>query len=130
MGFLIEVDDGAEEAQIHPKAYHLLRFFRNIIANFLESYWLVAHALPGCLENPQPRRDLLKRLQVEGARLYREGEIKRREAISRVNFDNALQFYEERGFLTRDDKGRFALARDARLFLRWERQIRKLLGSS
>ncbi len=128
-GFLVPDGRAQGGVRVHPKADHLLRFFRNGVANFLESYWLVAELLPLVLQSPLSRKDLLRRLQAEGLRMFKEERrLERREAISAVNFQNALQFFEDRGFLGRDEKGRYALRRDARLFGRWAAHIRRLRG--
>ncbi len=75
-------------------------------------------------------KDVAKRLQNEARRSFREGDLLRREAVSAVNFRNAISFFRERGFLGKDDKGRLTLLRSAALFERWAEHIRMLLGKA
>jgi glycerol-3-phosphate O-acyltransferase len=115
-------------ALVHPKAHHLLEFFRNITANFLESYRFVALRGPELLEAPMTEKDLLKRLQQDGQRAFREGDLLFRESVSSVNFQNAIAFFVERGALVRDGK-RLSLRRPKRYFERWTAHLKTLLPS-
>lgn len=116
----------AHSASLHPKARHLLRFFRNVTANFLQSYRFVALRLPDVLAEPANEKDVLKRLQQEGVRAFREGDLTFREAVSSVNFQNAIGFFTERGFVVRDGR-RLSLRRPRRHFQRWADHIALLL---
>jgi len=129
LGLLTPAPEGAQVAIVHPKAHHLLRFFRNVTANFVESYRFVALRLPDVLETAATEKDVLKRLQQEGQRAFREGDILFRESASSVNFQNAIAFFVDRGAVARDGK-RLALRRPRRFFERWAAHLETLLPSA
>jgi glycerol-3-phosphate O-acyltransferase len=87
-----------------PDAYNLssegfrkLIFFAGYIEPFLESYRTVLVYLSGCRRDQQNRSKVLKRILATGYRMYRQGEIRLRESISKANYDNAVNFFGKNG---------------------------------
>jgi glycerol-3-phosphate O-acyltransferase len=71
------------------------------VQDFVESYWIVARALEA-VSAPSTEKELLKRVQDLGERLFLTGDVKRREACQRTTYQNALAWFRERGFLVEE----------------------------
>jgi glycerol-3-phosphate O-acyltransferase len=74
-----------------------LIYFAGYIEPFLESYRTVLVYFAGCRRDNQPRSKVLKRILAIGNRMYRQGEIRLRESISKANYDNAVNFFTKNG---------------------------------
>jgi glycerol-3-phosphate O-acyltransferase len=82
------------------------------VLDFVESYWVVARALES-LTAPIADKDLLKRIHELGEKLFFTGEISRREACVRANYQNAVAYFRERKLIV-EDAGKLRLAGDAK----------------
>jgi glycerol-3-phosphate O-acyltransferase len=82
------------------------------VRDFVESYWIVARALES-LAAPVGDKDLVKRIADLGEKLFFTGEISRREACARANYQNAVAYFRERKLLV-EESGKLRVAGDAR----------------
>jgi glycerol-3-phosphate O-acyltransferase len=73
--------------------------FAGLISNYIESCWVVIRGCSYLCKEPLPEKDLIKKIQGLGAKMYRKGEIRRAEALSQSNFENALHFLQDSGIL-------------------------------
>jgi glycerol-3-phosphate O-acyltransferase len=80
-----------------------LAYFSALVANFIESYWIVLRALSSLPEEIYAEKDLIQRLARFGERLYKIGEVRRPESMSRLNYASALRFFEDKGLIVRKD---------------------------
>ena len=64
--------------------------FAGLISNYIESYWVVVRGCSYLRKEPLPEKDLIKKIQGLGDKMYRKGEIRRAEALSQSNFESAL----------------------------------------
>ncbi len=128
MGLLVPCEGHASSLKVHPKAYHLLRFFHNAIASFLDTYRFAAGCLPALLESQPTRKELVKNLRHDAWVAYRAGDIRRRESISSVTLGNVVDFFIARGFISKDDRGRLGARRAPEKFARWEEQIGRMIS--
>jgi glycerol-3-phosphate O-acyltransferase len=83
--------------------------YAEILRNFVEGYRIAARGLASLLKGPLPPKDLVKRTLTIGDRMFLAGEVVRREAVSRLLFENAHGAFVDQGYLTRDD-GKLRLA--------------------
>jgi len=72
--------------------------------DFVEAYVVAARAVSE-LGGPIAQKELVKRIRELGERLSLTGEMRRREANVDANYQNAIQYFRERGVLA-DDKDR------------------------
>ncbi len=97
---------------ITSAGFRKLKLFSNYMRSYFESYQItlgqLARQKPGDL-NP---KDQLKKIAAHGARMAKSGEIDCKEALSRVNFRNALMFFQSRGIHSRDDEEAIAQYRE------------------
>jgi hypothetical protein len=73
------------------------------VIDFVESYLIAARALEA-LSTPTSDKDLVRRIQDLGEKMFFTGEVRRREACLRANYSNAIDYFKERGVLVEKDK--------------------------
>jgi len=87
-----------------PDTYNLtsagfrkLKFFSGFLKPYLESYWIVLNVLSEePKSNIKPKRQL-KKITSAGNRMYRKKEVSRREALSQINYANAVAYFRSKG---------------------------------
>jgi glycerol-3-phosphate O-acyltransferase len=82
------------------------------VRDFVESYWVAARALES-LATPLADKELMKRIQEMGEKLFFTGEVQRREACARANYQNAVAYFRERKLLAVSD-GKLSVSCDPR----------------
>ncbi len=68
-----------------------------------ESYWIVLNFF---MRNPQNHintKDRLKKIQRRGDRMYKRKEIEHKEALSKINYQNAIDYFTTHGIKGSDD---------------------------
>jgi len=98
--------DGEVFIEIKGKGSRKLKPYADLIHNYLESFWIVVR---GCLylkKAPLNNRDWLKKIMALGERMYKKGEVLRREALSQPNYSNVILCLEDAGLITatKDEK--------------------------
>ena len=73
--------------------------FAGLISNYIESYWVVVRGCSYLRKESLPEKDLIKKIQGLGAKMYRKGEIRRAEALSQSNFESALRSLRDSNIL-------------------------------
>lgn len=97
-----QVESASEPAagfRLTDKGRQELPYFAGLLANFLEAYALVLEHLDRMASGFYPETELLKRLEKHGLRELKTGRIKRREALNRLLYQNALRFLAEEGII-------------------------------
>ncbi len=87
----------------------VLQFFAELVRNFIESYLVTSEALQNYLtRGPKSERDLIKRVNITGQRMLKKKEISRIEALSRINFQNAVELLTHENVLSQftEDEGK------------------------
>ena len=87
----------------------VLHFFAELVRNFIESYLVTSEALQNYLtRGPKSERDLIKRVNITGQRMLKKKEISRIEALSRINFQNAVELLTHENVLSQftEDEGK------------------------
>ena len=69
----------------------------NLLANFVESYWLTLHAAHGLADQKLGPKELVAEIHKVGRGIYAVEEIRRAEALSAVNLRNAVHAFQEEG---------------------------------
>ncbi len=81
--------------EIKGKGTKKLKPFADLIHNYLESSWIVIRSCLYLKKNPLNKRDWLKKIMASGDRMYRKGEVLRKEALSQANYSNVILFLED-----------------------------------
>ncbi len=87
-----------------PDTYNLtsagfrkLKLFSAFLKPYFESYWIVLQCYKQIAHNSLNTKDFLKKIQVKGNRMYRNNEIELKEALSKINYNNAVNFFIAHG---------------------------------
>ncbi len=91
--------------------FRKLRLFAMFVKTFLESYWVVLSYLRHSPAAAEETKDRVRKIASHGSRMYRHKEIGQREALSKVAYENALEFFSSQAF--RGAEGAEALERCA-----------------
>lgn len=86
--------------------YRKLNLYAAFLVPYFESYWIVLNFfMKYTKQSIFDTRDYLGKIQSMGNRMYRLKEVERKEALSKVNYSNAVKFFTSHG-LTEADKDR------------------------
>jgi len=83
--------------------YKKLKIFAGFLNTFFEAYWIVLTYLTMFKGKRDAKKTKLKKIQNMGNMMYKRGEIRRREAVNRVYFNNALDFFSKSGVRSNDE---------------------------
>jgi glycerol-3-phosphate O-acyltransferase len=85
---------------ITPEGFRRLKLFALFLKTYFESYWIVINYFMRNPHDSVPAKDRLKKISARGDRMYKRKQIERKEALSKVNYQNAVDF-----FISKDIKG-------------------------
>jgi glycerol-3-phosphate O-acyltransferase len=87
-----------------PETYNLtsagfrkLRLFARLLKPYLESYWIVLTFLKSSPRDDSTNKDRTKKIMNYGERMYKGKEIERKEALSKIYFQNAIDMFNTNG---------------------------------
>lgn len=103
-----------------PDTYNLtsagfrkLKLFSSFIKTYLESYWIVLSFFMRYPKNFIDAKDRLKKIQSMGNRMFKRKEIQRPEAVSKINYKNASDFFTSHGVRGSEDTEKIEYYADA-----------------
>ncbi len=102
-GRLLEAftEDGHGHYRVTSKGREEMVYFASMLTNFLEAYGVVLNASDILEKKAMTEKEFLAKLRRTGNRLYKQGQVLRREAISQLLFKNAIKFSINNGILTK-----------------------------
>ena len=87
-----------------PDTYNLtssgfrkLKRFSAFLKTYLESYWVVLNLLMLYPKKSIDAKHRLKKIASRAERMHKRKEISRKESLSKINFQNALNFFNSKG---------------------------------
>ncbi len=98
--------DGQTMIEIKGRGNKKLKPFADLIHNYLEAFWIVMRSCLYLKKNPLPKKEWLKKIMTLGDRMYRKGEVLRKEALSQANYQNVILYLEDADLIKsfRDEK--------------------------
>jgi glycerol-3-phosphate O-acyltransferase len=84
--------EGGDGFQITKLGFDKLPVWSGMIKTFLESYWIAARTMGQRKNLEMTEEEVLKKMSYLGRRFYKLGVVEHVEALSRLNFVNALAF--------------------------------------
>jgi glycerol-3-phosphate O-acyltransferase len=84
--------------------FRKLKLFAMFLKTFLESYEVVLGYLRYTSQDAGEGRERIKKIASFGSRMYKKKEIEHREALSKVTYENALEFFTSRGVKGAEDR--------------------------
>ena len=98
---------------ITPAALRDLNLFALFLKTFLESYWIAINYYMRNPQNSVKAKERLKKIAARGNRMYKRKEIDRKEALSKVSYQNAVDFFTSKGIKGSEDSEKIELYADA-----------------
>ncbi|UCD80478.1 MAG: 1-acyl-sn-glycerol-3-phosphate acyltransferase [Desulfobacterales bacterium] len=98
---------------ITPACLRQLNLFSLFLKTFLESYWIVINYYMRNPQNSVKAKDRLKKIGARGNRMYKRKEIERKEALSKVSYQNAVEFFTSKGIKGSEDSDKIEYYADA-----------------
>jgi glycerol-3-phosphate O-acyltransferase len=89
---------------ITSAGFRKLLFFASFMKTYFESYWVVLNVLRRHGRRELVRNECRKKIRTLGSQLYKQREIERREALSHINYENGLKFFNFKGIRGNEDK--------------------------
>jgi glycerol-3-phosphate O-acyltransferase len=77
--------------------FRKLRLFAMFLKAFLESYGVVLAYFQHASQDPADAKERIKRITAVGSRMLKNKEIACREALSKVTYENAVEFFTRQG---------------------------------
>ncbi len=103
-----------------PDTYNLtaagfrkLKLFSSFLKTYFESYWIVLNFFMQNPKSSMKKKDRMKKIENIGNRMYKQKEVERKEALSTVNYSNAIDFFTTNGVKGPNDSGRIKFYADA-----------------
>ena len=88
---------------ITPAALRKLNLFALFLKTYFESYWIVLNYYMRNPNNSVKPKDRLKKIAARGNRMYKRKEIDRKEALSKVSYQNAVELFTSKRIKGPDD---------------------------
>ncbi len=107
LGFMKIQNQATGTYRLSSKGLYGISCFASLIREYFESYWIVLRSIRYLQKKPYSEKDFLKKINSLGQKLFKLELIQRYEAISKLNFQNALKYYTEKKLIqkfTPDDK--------------------------
>lgn len=83
--------------------FRKLKLFAGFLAAYFESYLVALNHLLWAPKNSLQAKDRIKKIEARGRRMYKRKEISRREALSKVTYENAIDFFTSQGIKSSED---------------------------
>jgi glycerol-3-phosphate O-acyltransferase len=90
-----------------------LKLFSIFLKTYFESYQIVLKFLQNNSQNSIKARERIKKIEASANRMYKRREIEHPEALSKVSYKNAVEFFSSRGIKGSDDVEKIDLYNNA-----------------
>jgi len=97
--------------QIMPDTYNItseglrkLKLFSSFLTTYFESYQVVLKYFIDHPKNSTTSKERLKKIQATGTKMFKRREIYLKESLSKVNYQNAVDFFISKGIKGKDNK--------------------------
>ena len=92
--------DGEVSFEATGKGQVFLPAFAGLVQNYLESYWIASRGCVYLKNKGRQEKELLKKIQKLGVKMYKKGELSKMESLSQANYKNALKFLRDSGAIS------------------------------
>jgi len=89
---------------ITSAGFRKLLCFASFLKTYFESYWVVLKGLKAYNRRDIVKKERIKKIRALGNQLYKQREIERSEALSQVNYENGLTFFNFKGIRGAEDE--------------------------
>ena len=102
-GMVIPHQTMPDTYDVTPAGFRKLKIFALFLKTYFESYWIVLNFYMRNPQNAVKPKDRIKKITARGNRMYKRKEIERKEALSKVTYQNAIEMFSSRGIRGSDD---------------------------
>ena len=89
--------------QLTSAGYRKLRQFSSFLKTYFESYWIALNYFMRVSKKELDKKERLKKVPVAaGAKMYKEKAVERVEALSKINYANAVDYFNYHGIRNAD----------------------------
>ncbi|MFZ7127406.1 MAG: 1-acyl-sn-glycerol-3-phosphate acyltransferase [Desulfobacterales bacterium] len=88
---------------ITASGYRKLKVMANFLHPFLEAYWVALTYFQRYGKDEHDEKERVKKMLSLGTKMWKKGEIERKEALSRVYFSSAAEFFVRSGVRGSED---------------------------
>ncbi|NVL90990.1 MAG: 1-acyl-sn-glycerol-3-phosphate acyltransferase [Desulfobacterales bacterium] len=88
---------------ITAAGFRKLLCFASFLKTYFESYWVVLKVLKEYNRRDLVKKERIKKIRTLGNQLYKQREIERNEALSQINYENGLTFFNFKGIRGAED---------------------------
>ncbi len=88
---------------VTPTGFRKLKIFALFLKTYLESYWIALNFYMRSPQNTVNPKNRIKKITARGNRMYKRKEIERKEALSKVTYQNAIEMFSSRKIKGSDD---------------------------
>jgi len=90
-----------------------LKLFSNFLKPYYESYFVVLNYFMKTSQNESDAKERIKKIQTLGSRMYKNHEIERIEALSKVYYSNAIDLFNNKGIKSSEEMDKIKFYEDA-----------------
>jgi glycerol-3-phosphate O-acyltransferase len=88
---------------VTPTGFRKLKIFALFLKTYLESYWIALNFYMRSPQNTVNPKNRIKKITARGNRMYKRKEIERKEALSKVTYQNAIEMFSSHKIKGSDD---------------------------
>jgi glycerol-3-phosphate O-acyltransferase len=96
-GILLPHPTLKETYNITSAGLRKLKAYSSFMRAYFESYWIVLNYFMRSPQDATDPKERLKKIQGIGNRMYKRNEVELKEALSRINYDNAVGYFLSNG---------------------------------
>ena len=106
--------------QTLPDTYNLtsagfrkLKLYSRFLKTYFEAYWVVLNFLMHSHQNSMENKERIRKIEARGNSMFKRKEIERKEALSKVTYQNAIDYFFSRGVKGADNTDKIAIYDEA-----------------
>ena len=93
---------------ITSAGFRKLKLFARFLKTYFESYWVTLSYLGSTSHHAHDTKEKLKRIQSLGQKMHKRKEIELNESLSKINYTNAMTFFNSQGIKGSENKDAIA----------------------
>jgi glycerol-3-phosphate O-acyltransferase len=95
------------------KGFKKLKIFACFMTSLLLSYWIVLHYFEAFPKSYHDNKQRINKIQAIGMQMYKRREVEQTEALSKINYENAMDFFIKNRIRGSEDKEKIDAYRKA-----------------
>jgi glycerol-3-phosphate O-acyltransferase len=101
-----------ETYNITSVGFRKLKLYARFLKTYFESYWVALSYFESHPQNATDPKDRLKKIQNRGEKMFKRNEIDLIESLSKINYDNAINFFTTHQVKGKEDAEAIAFYKD------------------